>query len=67
MFKTNEGTVDRVLRIVVGLALIAGFFLNGGGTWSWLYLIGIVPLATGLLGSCPVYSILGISTCPMKK
>ena len=67
MFKTNEGTLDRALRIILGLALIAGFFLNGGGTWSWLYLIGIVPLATGLLGSCPVYSILGISTCPMKK
>ncbi|MCB1347440.1 MAG: DUF2892 domain-containing protein [Paracoccaceae bacterium] len=67
MFKTNEGTLDRALRIILGLALIAGFFFNGGGTWSWLYLIGIVPLATGLLGSCPVYSILGISTCPMKK
>ncbi|MCB1336446.1 MAG: DUF2892 domain-containing protein, partial [Maritimibacter sp.] len=53
MFKTNEGTVDRVLRIVVGLALIAGFFLNGGGAYSWLYLIGIVPLATGLIGWCP--------------
>lgn len=67
MFKTNEGTVDRVLRIVVGLALIAGFFLNGGGAYSWLYLIGIVPLATGLIGWCPLYRIFGISTCPMKN
>ena len=67
MFKTNEGTLDRALRIIVGLALIVGFFLNRDGAWSWLYLLGIVPLVTGILGSCPVYSILGISTCPMKK
>lgn len=67
MFKTNEGNLDRILRIVVGLALIAGFFLNGGGTWSWLYLIGIVPLVTGLVGWCPLYRVFGISTCPMKS
>ncbi|HCQ63740.1 MAG TPA: DUF2892 domain-containing protein [Rhodobacteraceae bacterium] len=67
MFKTNEGTLDRALRIIVGLALIAGFFLNGGGSWSWLYLLGIVPLATGVLGWCPVYSIFGIKTCKMKS
>jgi hypothetical protein len=40
---------------------------QGEGFWHYAKLIGIVPLATGLLGSCPVYSILGISTCPMKK
>ena len=67
MFKTNEGTLDRALRIILGLALIAGFFLNGDGAWSWLYLIGIVPLATGLMSTCPLYSILGFNTCPMKK
>ena len=67
MFKTNEGTLDRALRIIVGLALIAGFFLSSGGGWSWLFLLGIVPLATGLLGSCPVYSIFGIKTCKMKS
>jgi len=67
MFKTNEGTLDRALRIILGLALIAGFFLNGGGGWSWLYLIGIVPLVTGLVGWCPIYRIFGMSTCPMKK
>ena len=63
----NVGGIDRILRIVVGLALIAGFFLNGGGTYSWLYLLGIVPLLTGLIGWCPPYSILGINTCSMKK
>ena len=41
--------------------------MNGGGAYSWLYLLGIVPLVTGLIGSCPLYTILGINTCPMKK
>lgn len=67
MFKKNVGGIDRVLRIVVGLALLAGFFLNADGAYRWAYLIGIVPLATGLISSCPLYSILGLSTCPMKK
>jgi Protein of unknown function (DUF2892) len=68
MFKTNEGSVDRVLRIVVGLALLVWFFVDqGAGVWHYAKLIGIVPLATGLLGTCPVYSLLGVSTCPMKK
>lgn len=67
MFKTNVGGIDRVLRIVVGLALLAGFFLNSDATYRWAYLIGIVPLATGLMSSCPVYSIFGVSTCPTKK
>ncbi len=67
MFKTNVGGMDRILRIVVGLALLAGFFLNPDATYRWAYLIGIVPLATGLMSSCPLYSILGVSTCPMKR
>jgi hypothetical protein len=67
MFKRNEGTIDRALRVILGLALIAGYFMNGDGAYSWLYLIGIVPLVTGLIGSCPLYTILGINTCPMKK
>jgi hypothetical protein len=67
MFKTNVGNLDRVLRIVLGLALIAGYFLNADATYRWAYLIGIVPLVTGLMSSCPVYSLLGIRTCPMKQ
>lgn len=68
MFKTNEGTADRAIRIVAGLALLAWFFMDqGSGFWHYAKLIGIVPLATGLLGSCPLYSVLGVSTCPMKK
>ena len=67
MLKTNVGGIDRVLRILVGLALIAGYFLNPDATYRWAYLLGIIPLATGLMSTCPLYSILGISTCPMKK
>jgi len=66
MLKKNIGNVERVIRIVVGLALIAGYFVNGGGAYSWLYLLGIVPLATGLIGSCPPYTLLGINTCKTK-
>lgn len=68
MFKTNEGTIDRVLRVAVGLALLVWFFVDQGqGFWHYAKLVGVVPLLTGLLGSCPVYSIFGLSTCPMKK
>ena len=67
MFKKNEGNIDRILRVVVGALLIIGYFMNGDGAYSWLYLLGIIPLVTGLIGICPVYSMLGISTCPMKE
>ena len=64
MLKTNEGTIDRFLRVTAGIVLIALVFVGPKTPWGWL---GIVPLATGLLGTCPLYSILGISTCPMKS
>ncbi|ARE81820.1 hypothetical protein RTM1035_08984 [Roseovarius sp. TM1035] len=67
MLKKNVGSIDRALRILFGLALLAGFALNREGAYSWLYLIGIIPLVTGLMSSCPLYSILGLSTCPLKK
>lgn len=61
MFKTNVGSVDRLLRIVVGIALIALVFVGPKTPWGW---IGIVPLATGLLRTCPLYSLTGLNTCP---
>ncbi|WP_417254170.1 DUF2892 domain-containing protein [Celeribacter sp.] len=61
--KKNVGNLDRILRIVVGLALLLGFFLSPGASLRWLYLIGIIPLVTGLMSSCPLYSIFGINTC----
>jgi hypothetical protein len=64
MFKTNVGGIDRVLRIVAGLVLIVLALMGTIGPWGW---IGVVLLATGLLSTCPVYSIIGLSTCPMKS
>ena len=61
--KTNEGTIDRALRVIAGLVLIALAATGTVGVWGW---IGVVPLATGLIGWCPAYTLLGISTCPMK-
>jgi hypothetical protein len=60
--KLNVGGIDRVLRIVVGLALVA-WALMGGPVWAW---IGIVPLGTGLIGFCPLYPIIGMNTCANK-
>jgi hypothetical protein len=59
----NIGGIDKVARILVGVALIVWAVL-GGPLWAW---IGVLPLATGLLGWCPAYSMLGIKTCPLKK
>lgn len=59
----NVGTVDRVLRIVAGLALIAGSLLGYIGVWGW---IGVVVLATGLFRFCPAYLPFGLSTCGAK-
>jgi len=64
MFKNNVGGIDRVLRIVVGLVLIGLAASGTVGVWGW---IGVVPLLTGALGTCPLYSVVGLSTCPMKK
>lgn len=59
----NEGTLDRALRIIAGLVLLSLVFIGPQTIWG---LIGIVPLATGLLGWCPVYTILGLNTCPLS-
>lgn len=67
MFERNVGGIDRVLRIVLGLALIAGFFLMPEASMRWLFLIGIVPLATGVFGTCALYSLLGINTCTTSR
>ena len=64
MFAKNEGTLDRVLRVVVGLVLISLVFIGPQTAWGW---IGVLPLLTGAIGSCPAYSILGINTCGTKS
>ncbi len=58
--KTNEGSVDRGLRVVAGLALIALAATGTVGAWGW---IGVVPLLTGAVGFCPMYKVLGMNTC----
>lgn len=62
--KPNEGTIDRALRVIAGLVLIALAATGTVGMWGW---IGIMPLLTGAIGVCPAYSIFGLSTCPMKR
>ena len=65
---TNVGGIDRVLRIIIGLVLIAyalplGFPATG---WNWVGWIGVIPLATAIFGMCPLYSLVGVSTCPRR-
>ena len=60
----NVGTVDRAIRIIVGVVLIALVFVGPQTAWGW---IGVVPLATGLLGWCGLYTVLGMKTCQIKK
>ncbi|MDO5687176.1 MAG: DUF2892 domain-containing protein [Neisseria sp.] len=59
----NIGNIDRLLRVVVGVALIALTLMGQIGVWGW---IGVVPLATALIGFCPLYRLLGMSTCKTK-
>lgn len=60
----NIGNIERIIRIVGGLVLIALAATNNVGVWGW---VGLVPLATGLMGWCPPYSLLGINTCKNKN
>lgn len=61
---TNEGTIDRAVRIVLGLGVLSLAFFGPRTPWAY---VGIIPLATGLLGFCPLYRVLGISTCPVPR
>ncbi|MEO5598666.1 MAG: DUF2892 domain-containing protein [Novosphingobium sp.] len=63
MFSTNVGSADRVLRIVVGIVLIALVFVGPRTQWGWL---GLIPLLTGFLRTCPLYSLLGINSCAKR-
>lgn len=68
MLKKNEGNFDRALRVIAGAALLVWFFVTPAeAAYKYWLLIGVVPLVTGLIGSCPVYSILGISTCRVNS
>lgn len=62
--KSNVGGIDKILRIVAGVGLIGATLAGVLPAWGY---VGIVPLATGLMGWCPLYPLLGMNTCPMKK
>jgi hypothetical protein len=62
--KKNESSIDRIARIVVGLGILSLVFVGPQTLWG---LLGLVPLVTGLVGRCPLYTIFGLSTCPMGK
>jgi len=59
----NEGAIDRVLRIILGVSLLSLVFVGPQTPWGWT---GVIPLITGLVGSCPLYTIWGFNTCPLK-
>ena len=63
--KANVGGMDRILRIVAGLGVLSLFFVLEGDARFW-GLIGLVPLLTGVTNFCPLYTVLGINTCPVK-
>jgi hypothetical protein len=62
--KLNEGTVDRILRVIVGIAVLSLAFIGPKTPWAYL---GAIPLLTGLIGFCPLYAILGVNTCGAPK
>ena len=64
--KDNVGGFDKILRVVAGVALLSLVGLLDGGV-RWWGLVGLIPLGTGLLNFCPLYSLFGISTCSMKR
>jgi hypothetical protein len=64
LLPTNVGTADRALRALLGLGILALAFVGPKTPWAYL---GIIPLLTALIGSCPLYTVLGISSCPVRK
>lgn len=64
LFPVNEHIAERAIRVAIGLALIGLAVAGKVGVWGYL---GVIPVMTGLLGSCPLYTLLGFSTCPVKS
>ena len=60
----NEGTIDRALRVILGLVVLSLVFFGPQTAWGW---VGLVPLVTGLVGFCPLYAVLGINTCSIRQ
>ena len=64
IFQKNEGAVDRVVRIIIGAGVLSLVWIGPQTAWGW---IGLIPLITGIAGTCPAYSIFGMSTCRVDK
>lgn len=64
---TNMGSIDRVIRIIIGLALLWYALLAPATGYNWIGWIGVIPLVTALLGNCPLYSVIGVNTCGAKR
>lgn len=64
LFPVNEHIAERAVRVALGLALVGLAATGTVGAWGW---VGVVPVLTGLVGSCPLYTLLGFSTCPLKS
>jgi hypothetical protein len=64
LFPYNEGMADRALRVIAGAVLLSLVFVGPKTPWGW---IGVVPIVTGLVGTCPLYTMFGWRTCPMKE
>ncbi|MEZ5994737.1 MAG: DUF2892 domain-containing protein [Hyphomonadaceae bacterium] len=62
--KTNEGAVDRILRVIVGAGILSLAFIGPQTPWAYL---GLIPLLTGVVGFCPAYALLGINTCGVRR
>jgi hypothetical protein len=63
----NVGIIDRIVRIVIGLGLLWYAIFAAPTGYNWIGWIGVVPIVTALIGNCPLYSIIGVSTCPAKR
>lgn len=63
----NVGSIDRIVRIVIGLGLLWYAIFAAPTGYNWIGWIGVIPIVTALIGNCPLYSIIGVSTCPAKR
>lgn len=64
IFPHNEHTIDRVARVILGVIGLSLVFFGPKSPWGW---VGLIPLMTGLMGSCPLYTVMGWSTCPLHE
>ncbi len=64
LFPKNEHTVERILRVLIGAGVLSLAFIGPQTPWAYL---GVIPMATGLIGSCPLYTLFGWSTCPRRN